>query len=628
MSAGTAYGDPCSYGNPSDAATSHLHLSLAADFSRRVLSGYAEHTVKINNKDAKQFIVDAKGLSIQKITLIESSAETAELEFNVTEQKIEAFGSPLSISLEKTPVASSSELKVRIYYETSPSASAVQWLEPEQTKGKKHPYLFTQCQAIHARSLYPCQDAPGSKFSYTAEIQVEAPLVVVMSAIQEKDIAHSEDGKKLTYKFTQKVPICSYLLAIAIGNLTCKRFGVNDRCSVWSEPEMIDECFAEFGADTDGFVATAEKICGPYVWGEYGLLILPPSFPYGGMENPCMTFATPTLLAGDRSLVDVVAHEISHSWFGNLVTNRTWEDFWLNEGFTVYLERRITANYYGGERGEKLRHLQAATGWRALVESVQLFGADHEYTKLIPKLDGVDPDDSFSSVPYEKGFAFLFFLEQLVGGPKVMEGYLRAHCDKFQFSTVSSAQFKSFFLDYFKDQSEALSKVDWDWWYTSPGLPTQPVLDTSLSDACAALAGDWFHGQPGNQFAEFSPLQVQIFLEKVQVEAEAKIKADGEAAVREILSRMEEQYHFSESKNSEIKFRWFMISLKAKETKVFDKVFEFATSQGRMKFTRPLYREVAKVSPEAKALAVDVFTKHRSFYHSICEKMVAKDLGL
>jgi leukotriene-A4 hydrolase len=561
------------------------------------------------------------------------------LQFALSEQKVEAFGSPLSITL---PSVVSDSLKVRIFYETSPEASAIQWLGAEQTKGKKHPYLFTQCQAIHARSLYPCQDAPGAKFTYTAEIQVDAPLVVVMSAIQEKEIGKSADDKKLVYKFVQKVPISSYLLAIAIGNLTCKRFGVNDRCSVWSEPEMvsffiqlcnlrfvlqIDECFAEFGADTDNFVATAEKICGPYVWGEYGLLVLPPSFPYGGMENPCMTFATPTLLAGDRSLVDVVAHEISHSWFGNLVTNRTWEDFWLNEGFTVYLERRITANYYG-EKGEKLRHLQAEIGWRHLIDSVALYGADHEYTKLIPKLDGVDPDDAFSSVPYEKGFAFLFYLEQLVGGPQKMEGYLRAHCDKFQFATVSSSEFKAFFLDYFKDQAENLSKVDWNWWYTAPGLPAEPALDTTLSDACTTLAHDWFYGQPGNQFAEFSPLQVQIFLEKVLVEVENKVKSDGEAGVREILGRMDEQYHFSESKSAEVKFRWFTANLKAKETKIFDKVLEFATSQGRMKFTRPLFRELAKVSPEAKALAQETFIKNRGFYHSICAKMVAKDLEI
>ncbi|KAL1110315.1 hypothetical protein AAG570_007848, partial [Ranatra chinensis] len=348
-----------------------------------------------------------------------------------------------------------------IIYKTSSKASALQWLRPEQTASKEFPYLFSQCQAIHARSLLPCQDSPSVKFTYSAEVVVPENLIALMSALRMGE--ELVTGGKKIYKFNQPVVIPSYLIAIAVGKLESKRIG--PRSTVWSEKEIIERAAYEF-AQTEEFIQIAEKICGPYVWGIYDLLVLPPSFPYGGMENPCLTFVTPTLLAGDRSLADVVAHEISHSWTGNLVTNSTFEHFWLNEGFTVFIERKIL----GHISGQEARHFHAIGGLNDLQQAVDRMGHSNPLTKLIVNLDGVNPDDAFSTCPYEKGHTFLFYLENLVGGPDVFNPFLKAYIENYKFKSITSDHFKAFFLNYFKSHND-LKEIDWDLWLNSSGMP-------------------------------------------------------------------------------------------------------------------------------------------------------------
>ncbi|CAG2055124.1 unnamed protein product [Timema podura] len=371
----------------------------------------------------------------EKILQISDQKTGISLDYSVDEP-ILSFGSKLSISL---PKVNDDSLVIRIKYETSPSAESLQWLKPEQTCGKKLPYLFSQCQPIHCRSMVPCQDTPSVKVTYTAEITVPSNLVALMSAIKAGEPTPL-DGSRSIYKFEQKVPIPTYLIALAVGALDFRKIG--PRSNVWSEKEYVEKAAYEF-ADTEKMLQTAEEICGPYVWGIYDLLVLPPSFPYGGMENPCLTFVTPTLLldnalvvlsstaedgeievrisvgnlrlkycfennqfnrdqdkmadpalnkftppsnwdppplppdrpleqyiayvlanAGDRSLADVVVHEITHSWTGNLVTNRTFEHFWLNEGFTMFVERKILGRMFG----DKYRHFSAIGGLKDLKE--------------------------------------------------------------------------------------------------------------------------------------------------------------------------------------------------------------------------------------------------------------------
>jgi len=323
--------------------------------------------------------------------------------------RFEPYGSRLTIDVPSEV----DDADLEISLATTDKCTALQWMTPQQTGNGRHPYMFSQCQAIHARSLFPCQDTPDVKSTYTFNIR--SPLPVLASGLSTGSKLF-EAGKKgelgtLLYTFKQEVPMPSYLFALASGDLASASIG--PRSQVWTGPEELVSSQWELES-TEKFIQAAEEIVYPYAWTTYNVLVLPPSFPYGGMENPNVVFATPTIISGDRQNVDVIAHELSHSWSGNLVSNASWEHFWLNEGWTVYLERRIMASLHG----EAHRDFSAIIGWKALTDSINNYGEDHEFTKLIVDLKGKDPDDAFSSIPYEKGFTFLYYLEKLIGREK------------------------------------------------------------------------------------------------------------------------------------------------------------------------------------------------------------------
>jgi leukotriene-A4 hydrolase len=615
--------DPNTYANNHEVRVSHVHLALAADFGAHVLRGHVDLTLEVLKAGSNRVVVDAKTLRIKAVT---DAVSGAAVKFELGAHD-DVFGAPLIAALPSSG-------KLRIAYETSPDSSAIQWLPASQTAGKRHPYMFTQCQAIHARALLPCQDTPSHKCPYTGEVTVEKPLVALMSALGDGEAPHA-DGKATTFRFRQPVPTPSYLIAIAAGALEKREIG--PRSAVWSEKEMVDAGAHEF-AQTEDFLRAAEAVCGPYVWGRYDILLLPPSFPYGGMENPCLTFVTPTLLAGDRSLANVVAHEIAHSWMGNLVSPRSWEHFWLNEGFTVFLERKIVKAVFG----EKAQHLHAIIGWRALRDSVERFGHDHPYTVLNVKLKGVDPDDAFSSVPYEKGFNLLWYLEGLVGGPAAMDPFLRAHCERFKFGVTDSDEWRAFFVDYFKGRvaPDKLAAIDWDAWFHKPGMPPAPMppFDTTLSDASFRLADALLGGQhrvAAADVAGWSSSQTVVLLERLltrQSEELAAAKSAGNVdAVKSryaaILRAIGEPYGLLHSRNAEVRHRWYELCIRADVEEVFPAVVAFLGEQGRMKFTRPLYRDLFQ-SPKGRKHALEAFAKFRGGYHSICAKMCAKDLEL
>jgi leukotriene-A4 hydrolase len=346
-------------------------------------------------------------LDIKDITI---DGKSAKWELN---DRIEPYGSPLNVYLGQE-YAKGKEIEIEVSLSTTGQCTALQWMTPAQTSNKKHPYMFSQCQAIHARSVFPCQDTPDVKA--TVDFNIRSPLPVVASGLPtgSANFLPGKDGGSgtLLYTFKQAVPMPSYLFAIASGDLASASIG--PRSIVCTGPEELVECKWELEEDMEKFMQAAEKIVYPYAWGTYNVLVLPASFPYGGMENPIFTFATPTIISKDRQNVDVIAHELSHSWSGNLVSNASWEHFWLNEGWTTYLERRIA----GAIHGEEHRDFSAIIGWKALQDSVERYGEDHEFTKLIVDLKGKDPDDAFSSIPYEKGFTFLYYLEKLVGKEK------------------------------------------------------------------------------------------------------------------------------------------------------------------------------------------------------------------
>lgn len=382
--------------NYNDVKLNHLHFNWNIDFSTKKL--YGSVTLKmILIKDN----IETIDLDSSKLKIIDVSINNISVNFKIGD-KYKALGNKLSLYIPKEFQKQNNELEVLINYIVSSEASATQWLDAELTKGRQHPYLFTQCQAIHARSLFPCQDTPAVKTPYSALVRAPAWASVLMSALADDSLVPPElRGQRGVFGYTQPLPTCSYLVAVAAGNLVAR--DISPRVRVWSEPEMIEAVAYEFG-ETEDFLTAAESLTCPYQWGRYDVLCLPPSFPYGGMENPCLTFATPTLLAGDRSLADVIAHEIAHSWTGNLVTNQTWEHFWLNEGWTVWLERKIIAKVKGSD---EYRKLSATSGWKTLIDSVNGFGSTHEYTRLVRPPTDEDPDDAFSSIPYEKVKIFI-----------------------------------------------------------------------------------------------------------------------------------------------------------------------------------------------------------------------------
>ncbi|KAI9228571.1 MAG: peptidase family M1-domain-containing protein [Piptocephalis tieghemiana] len=610
--------DPATYANVDEVQTRHLHLDLKVDFAQKALSGSVRLQLQALKTPVRQVTLDTRALLVDRVEV-----QGKECPFKLHEPS-KAFGSALNIPLVQPLTKEGEEVEVVVHYQTTEASPAIQWLDPAQTVGKAHPYLFTQCQAIHARSLVPCQDSPAVKLTYSASITAPSPLRVLMSALG-KGSGPAKSGPEgwVTYHFDQATRMPSYLIAMVVGNLEGREVG--PRTTVWSEPEVVAEAEWEF-QETEKFLATGESLLTPYEWGRYDLLVLPGSFPYGGMENPCLTFVTPTLLAGDRTLVDVVAHEIAHSWTGNLVTTQNWEHFWLNEGWTVFVERKIMGRLHG----EPERQFSAILGLSALRESVQHFGPTNPLTALVPDLHGMDPDDAFSSIPYEKGFHLLYYLETLLGGPKVFEPYMRAHVQEFQGKSIQTSQWKDFLYQYFasveggKEKVALLDQVDWATWLKAPGMPpVENKFDPTLAEKATTLAKRWEkEGQEALDFSskdldEFNSNQKVLFLDHLSSQEKPMPHAK--------LALMEELYQLTSVRNCEVRFAWQMLGLKASYDPIYGPVQKFLGEQGRMKYVRPLYRALNQCDP---SLAKEIFKENRSSYHPIATRMIEKDLGL
>ncbi|XP_032077104.1 leukotriene A-4 hydrolase [Thamnophis elegans] len=604
--------DPSSFAASDACRTHHLYLRCRVDFESRSLRGTAALTVRSERDNLSSLVLDTKDLTIQKVVVNNQVAQF------VLGQQHSFKGAPLEITLP-FPLRKGQDVVVEVSFETSPRSSALQWFTPEQTSGKRHPFLFSQCQATHCRALLPCQDTPSVKLTYYAEISVPSELVALMSAKRDGDLLDPEDQTRKIFRFIQNVPIPSYLVALVVGALESREIG--PRTLVWAEKELVDKSAYEFG-EAEAMLKIAEDLAGPYVWGQYDLLVLPPSFPYGGMENPCLTFVTPTLLAGDRSLSNVIAHEISHSWTGNLVTNKTWEHFWLNEGHTVYLERRIGGRLFG----EQFRHFQALGGWRELQNTINNLGSTNEVTNLIPNLKELNPDVAYSSVPYEKGFALLLHLEQLLGGPDVFIGFLRAYIQQFAYKSIVTEDWKNFLYSYFKDKVNVLNKVDWNAWMHTPGMPpVKPEYDTTLSNTCVALSQRWIKAIESD-LGSFSSADIKDMSSHQLIEFLALLLLENPLPVSHV-SRMQEIYDFNATNNSEIRFRWLRLCIQAKWEAAIPLALKMATEQGRMKFTRPLFKDLYKFE-KSRDQAISAFQLHKISMHPVTAMLVSKDLGL
>ncbi len=586
--------DPHSWSNPQDVMVQHLELELDVDFAAKQLSGVAR--LRINNKaGVDTLILDSKDLNIERITLGANERTTS---FRLG--KAEDFkGTPLFIAIK------SLSRQVNIYYSTNPGAGALQWLAPTQTAGKKHPFLFTQNQPVFARTWIPCQDSPGVRMTYTADITVPKELMAVMSAsnVQQK----SADGR---YHFEMPQAIPSYLIALAVGDISFK--AISNRAGVYAEPSVLPAAAAEF-EDTEKMIVAAEKLYGPYRWDRYDIIVLPPSFPFGGMENPRLTFATPTVLAGDKSLVSLVAHELAHSWSGNLVTNSTWNDIWVNEGFTTYFEHRIMEDLYGFDYKEMFAKLE----YDNVLQTIERMGDTNPATALRQKLEGDDPDNTNSAIIYDKGHLFLRTMETLVGRKKWDE-FLKQYFAEFAFQPMDSEKFIAYFNRHLiKGNAGLAAKLQLENWIYQPGLPGNHVVVEApalqqVQDEIKAFAA----GGSAKELAtaSWNSPQWRYFVKNLPQKLGAGQLAD-----------LDKTFKFSKTGNSEILFSWLMLSVKNRYYPSFLVLESFLKRVGRLKFIGPLYWNLAQTA-EGKAFAKRVYKVARPGYHPLASGAIDRIL--
>jgi leukotriene A-4 hydrolase/aminopeptidase len=590
--------DPSKYANLDAFVARHLVLDLTADFTAKTLAGTAELTFDRRDANATEVVLDTRDLKIDNVEAGSGSGSLASTTHRL-DAATAAFGSALHITM---PAGAD---RVRITYSTSPGARGLQWLAPSQTAGKKQPFLFSQAQAIQARSFIPLQDTPGVRMTYDATIHTPKDLVAVMAAEMEP----SPEKGVFTFKMPQAIP--SYLIAIAIGDLAFKK--MSERTGVWAEPSVVDAAAREF-EDTEKMITTTESLYGPYRWGRYDLLVLPPSFPFGGMENPRLTFATPTVIAGDKSLVSLVAHELAHSWSGNLVTNATWRDFWLNEGFTTYLERRIVEAVYG----KHMADMQAAIGVNDLADARKTLTVPGDRT-LLPDLTGRDPDDAFSTVPYEQGRLFLVFLESKFGRD-AFDRFLRKWFDEHAFQSATTEEFLAFLkTNLLASKPEAVSDAQIQEWLHSENIPAFAVLPMSDAFAKVEEARDaWLTGGSIDALAKTtSAWSAQEWIHFVD-SLPRKLEANQ-------LTALDRRFKLTDSQNSEIAHVWFRLAIANRYTAAYPAMERYMIRIGRRKLIAPLYRDLA-ATPDGLALANRIFGKARDGYHPLAQSSIAEIL--
>ncbi|MDA8894813.1 M1 family metallopeptidase [Flavobacteriales bacterium] len=573
--------DKHSFSEPHNVQTTHLDLDVKIDFEKEVISGKATYTLK-NIAGSSELVLDANGLIIDSIT---SLGENCSYSFG---EKDAVLGQALRIEIDEKAT------ELSIYYQSAPNAKALQWLNPKQTAGKKQPFLFTQSQAILARTWLPCQDSPGVRFSYNAKVKVPIDLMAVMSA--ENPTKKNSDG---VYYFKMEQAIPAYLMALGVGNLEFQNLGKHT--GIYAEPEMIAKAAYEF-AETENMLKIAEKMYGKYAWDRYDMLLLPPSFPFGGMENPRLTFVTPTILAGDRSLTALIAHELAHSWSGNLVTNKTWDDFWLNEGFTVYFERRIMEQMEGKDYANML----ALLGKQDLEHTVSTLGHTHKDTHLKLNLVQRDPDDGMTDIAYEKGFFLLRLIEASVGR-KQFDLFLNKYFAENAFKVMDTEEFIAYLNTHLLNKDpEAKKKIRLDEWVYGAGIPDNcPEVTSTKFKAVNKGLLSFKKGYPLENInsENWSSHEWLHFLRKLPKDISLNN-----------LKKLDLAFNFTNSGNAEILNAWFQLIIPT-NYKAADRSLEnFLMTVGRRKFLQPIYEALHKKDAPK---ALKIYKKARGNYHSV-----------
>ena len=592
--------DVHSHARPEIARVHHVDLNLKADFDRRMLAGTASLSITAE-PGAGEIILDIRDLDIHGVR-----SDDGPLDYAIGEES-PFIGKPLIIAIPFT------EGRIHIDYSTRPDAAALQWLTPEQTAGGEQPYLFSQGQAILTRTWIPTQDSPGIRQSYSARIVVPEALKAVMSAEMLTPEGEPAGSGERAYRFRLDNPVPPYLIAIGVGDIAFASLG--ERTGVYTEPSMLEAARAEFPA-VESMVEEAEALYGPYLWGRYDLLVLPPSFPFGGMENPRLTFATPTIIAGDQSLVALVAHELAHSWSGNLVTNATWDDFWLNEGFTVYFENRIMEAVYGRDRAMQ----EQVLGWEELQGTLaDLPPAD---TRLKLELAGRDPDDGMTSIAYEKGAFFLRTIERIVGRDR-FDAWLKGYFERNAYRPMTTAMFLEDIRTHLIRGDAALEEaLMMDAWVYQPGLPSNAMAPVSqaFDPVDAAAQGVFVEGgaPPQSLWQGWNTQQRQRFL---------AWRPEGHQAGQDWLSEaqlkaLDETLGLSVEGNSEVLFAWLQIAMTHRYEPAVAPTEAFLTGMGRRKFVLPLFQTLWGEGEWGRTLARRIYAEARPLYHPVTSNSV------
>jgi aminopeptidase N len=590
--------DPYSFARPQEARVTHVALSLTLDFTARTVSGSAALDIAAATS-AREVILDTNGLIIDRVADQHGNA----LRWRQGEI-VEGKGAPLAITIGETR-------HVIVHYRAT-DAAALQWLTPEQTAGGRHPYLLSQGQPTLNRSWIPTQDSPGIRQTWEAVIRAPAPLTVVMSGERLAQQNHPDRDGMRAFRFRMDRPVAPYLIAIAAGDIAFRELG--PRSGVWAEPAILDAAAAEL-MDTERMIDAAERLYGPYRWGRYDMIVLPPAFPYGGMENPVMTFLTPTFIAGDRSLNGLVAHELAHSWSGNLVTNATWADGWLNEGFTSYFENRIMEELYGPRRAQQ----EAALSFADMEAAIAEHGATSNITRLRLPPGEDAPDGGASGIVYDKGATFLRTVERIVGRER-FDVWLRSWFDRHAFQPATTAMLLADMRSHLVRGDAALERrLMLEEWLYGPGLPANVARPDPEAFAAVDRAVATYQRtgivDPAS-WAGWTTAERLRFFDRIP---------DQRSAAE--LAALDRDLNLSREGNNEVLFAWLNLALANRYDPAVPGAEQFLARVGRRKFVLPLFRTLWETGDWGRPIASRIYARTRGSYHAVTRGSVDAVVG-
>ena len=617
--------DVNTYSNFQEIIQREVNLDVSIDFENKSMFGTIKTKYEILNTSLENIVLDLHGPDVSSISLINDELEKIDLDYYIYDKNEDkdALGTPLVINIlslknknnkEYENIIKKKEIIISIEFKTNEKCNGIQYLTKEQTRSKSHPFMFTQCEAILCRTLFPIQDTPSVKSIYKVKTSISPPLTFLFGGILKSHYYDSDIKKKINL-FEQNIPIPSYLVAFVAGELEFAK--ISKRCGVWTEKGLASIAAKEF-VDAEKYIEIAENYFNhPYEWKVYNILVLPFSFPFGGMENPNLTFVTPALLAGDKSMSNVIGHEISHSWTGNLVTNKNWKNFWVNEGFTKFMERKLDKILLG----EEMSKLESIVGNNNLISAIKMYGEDSPFTSLSPDFTGVDPDDGFSTIPYEKGFQFLCYLEEKVGEENFRE-IMGIYIKTYKYKSVDWTDFKNVYEDYVNKKFEGrnarkiLNVIDWNKWTTEKGYPSYKMeFKSKYTDEVENLLNNFIKKEKNENalkiFKEWHTNVKLVFLEKILKNLD-NFDESIILEIKKVLNLVEEY-------NDDIKAIWYEITLQKGMKEEIDNVMNFLKTHGRLKYLKPLYFSWYKIDKEN---AKNFFEENKFVYHPIARRLI------